>query len=82
MSLEESTSSPTRVSLTEADIPGAALEEPFEKQNMEALRWWLLCRGIKLPMNANKKTLITRFVIYFYIIINYYTVCFVVCVCM
>ncbi len=27
-------------------IHGADLEEPFEKHNLQALRWWLLCRGM------------------------------------
>ena len=34
------------VELTEADIPGAALQEPLESPTMPELRWWLLCHGI------------------------------------
>ncbi len=33
------------VELTEADIPGAMLEEPLEAHNVVALKWWLLCCG-------------------------------------
>ena len=33
------------ITLTSSDIHGADLEEPFEKHNLQALRWWLLCRG-------------------------------------
>ncbi len=33
------------VELTDADIPGAVLEEPLEARNVVALNWWLLCRG-------------------------------------
>ena len=35
------------VELTEDDIPGAHLDEPYERHNVQALKWWLLCRGIK-----------------------------------
>ena len=42
-------SSPVNVELTEADIPGALLGELLEAHNVEALKWWLLCRGIKVP---------------------------------
>ena len=35
------------VELNDTDIPGAHLDEPFEAHNVAALRWWLLCRGIK-----------------------------------
>jgi hypothetical protein len=34
-----------QVELVQEDIPGAALEEPFDAQNVAALRWWLQCRG-------------------------------------
>ena len=36
------------VTLTAADIPGAHLCEPYDKHTVAALRWWLLCRGIKI----------------------------------
>ena len=35
------------VTLTAADIPGADLSEPLESHAVPALRWWLLCRGLK-----------------------------------
>ena len=47
------------ITLEPSDISGAALEEPFEAYAMPALRWWLLCRGIKAPVSW-KKQLITR----------------------
>ena len=37
------------VAQTVADIPGAELSEPLDKHPVAALRWWLLCRGIKVP---------------------------------
>ena len=37
------------VVLTEADIPGAHLDEPFERHTIPELRWWLLCRGVSAP---------------------------------
>ena len=48
------------VALTEADIPGALLNEPLEAHNVAALRWWLLCRDIKLPSSCRKRQLIER----------------------
>ena len=48
------------ITLEPSDIPGAVLEEPFEAHAMPALRWWLLCRGIKAPVSW-KKQLITRY---------------------
>jgi len=49
------------ITLEPSDIPGAVLEEPFEAHAMPALRWWLLCRGIKAPVSWKKKQLITRY---------------------
>ena len=46
--------------LTESDIPGAILEEPLEKATIHALKWWLLCRGIKAPSSWRKAKLIER----------------------
>lgn len=43
------------VSLKPADIPGADLKEPFETHAMPALRWWLLCRGIRAPSSWKKQ---------------------------
>ena len=34
-------SEPTSVELTEADVIGAALDEPFDVYKVAALRWWL-----------------------------------------
>ena len=48
------------VTLTAADIPGAELSQPVEKHAVAALRWWLLCRGIKAPTSMKKKDLISR----------------------
>ena len=31
---------------TPADVLGADLCEPYDKNTVPALRWWLLCRGI------------------------------------
>ena len=47
--------------LTESDIPGAILEEPLEKATVHALKWWLLCRGIKAPSSWRKAKLIERY---------------------
>ena len=60
---EESTttsSSPVSVSLSAADIPGAYLSEPYETHAVPALRWWLLCRGLKVPTGWRKHQLIDR----------------------
>ena len=38
---------PVSVALTAAGIPGADLSEPLESHGVQALQWWLLCRGIK-----------------------------------
>ena len=35
------------VKLKDTDIPGAHLDAPLEAHNVAALRWWLLCRGIR-----------------------------------
>ena len=43
-----SSSFPISVTLSAADIPGADLSEPLESHAVASLRWWLLCRGIKL----------------------------------
>ena len=46
--------------LSENDIPGARLSEPLESHNVQALRWWLLCHGIKAPSSWKKSNLISR----------------------
>ena len=56
---DRSTSLP-QVTLSPEDIPGAALPEPFEQHTVSALRWWLLCRGIKVPTSWRKKMVIDR----------------------
>ena len=38
---------PISVTLMTADIPGALLNEPLEAHAVSALKWWLLCRGVK-----------------------------------
>ncbi len=48
------------IALTAADIPGAELSEPWDKHPVAALKWWLLCRGIKAPSSVRKKDLIDR----------------------
>ena len=52
------------VTLTAADIPGAHLCEPYDKHTVAALRWWLLCRGIKALTSWKKSKLIERLVPY------------------
>ena len=49
-----------QVKLTPADIPGVDLSKPFEAHTMPALRWWLLCRGIRAPNSWKKAQLIGR----------------------
>ena len=46
--------------LTEADIPGASLQEPLEVHNVAALKWWLLCRGVQVSSSCKKPNLIER----------------------
>ena len=50
-----------QVELVQEDIPGAALDEPLDVQNVAALRWWLQCRGIKPASSWRKHQLINRF---------------------
>ena len=52
-----SASSP-EVVLSPEDIPGAVLDEPYAKHTAAALRWWLLCRGVKVPSSLKKKQLV------------------------
>ena len=42
---------------------GASLEEPLDAHNVSALKWWLLCRGIKLQSSSRKKQLVARLVL-------------------
>ena len=46
--------SPREVVLSPEDIPGASLSKPYEKHTVAALRWWLLCRGVKAPTSWKK----------------------------
>ena len=50
------------VELTEADIPGLFLSEPFDRHTIPKLRWWVLCRGIQAPTSWKKKRLVSRYV--------------------
>ena len=43
-------------------VPGAILSEPLQSHAIQALRWWLLCRGIKALSSWRKAQLIDRFV--------------------
>ena len=43
-----------QVEPVQEDIPGAALDEPLDVQNVAALRWWLQCHGIK-PASSWRK---------------------------
>lgn len=48
------------LTLTEDDIPGASLREPFERHTVAELRWWLLCRGITVPASWKKVQIVRR----------------------
>ena len=54
---------PEAIQLTEADIPGAKLTGPMDSHTMAELKWWLLCRGVKVPNSWNKKQLISRYLL-------------------
>ena len=56
--IDEPSSSTVAVMLTDEDIPGAKLHEPFETHVIPALQWWLQCRGIKTPSSWKKAQLI------------------------
>ena len=45
--------------LTE-DIPGAMLNEPFNKHTIPELRWWLLCRRVTVQTSLKKAEIIQR----------------------
>ena len=53
-------SEPVSVELTEADIPGASLDESLDVHNIAALRWWLQFHGIKPVPSWKKQQLISR----------------------
>ena len=76
------TTSGTSEELTESDIPGAILEEPLEKATVHALKWWLLCRGIKAPSSWRKAKLIERLGSYLASLLCFTTnMCVCACVC-
>ena len=50
------------VTLTEDGIPGAKPSEPWERHTNHALRWWLLCHRIQVPVSLTKAKLIARFI--------------------
>lgn len=64
MEASASTSSEPMVELEldEVDIPRALLSEPMESNIAHALRWWLLCRRIKVPISWKKSQLLSRLV--------------------
>ena len=51
----------TCVELTEDDIPGASLNEPFHSHTMAELRCWLLCWGIVVPTSWKKHQVVQRY---------------------
>ncbi len=53
----ESSTAVEEIALTAADI---LLSELFDKHPVAALRWWLLCRGIKVITSTKKKDLVDR----------------------
>jgi photosystem II stability/assembly factor-like uncharacterized protein len=55
MNLSSSGDTCSTAELSENDIPGASLTEPLEAHNVAALKWWLLCRGIKVKSSSRKK---------------------------
>ena len=48
------------VHLTEADVPGASLTEPLERQSVPSLRRWLLCHEVEMPCSARKKHILEK----------------------
>lgn len=60
MNLSSSGDTCSTAELSENDIPGASLTEPLEAHNVAALKWWLLCRGIKVKSSSRKKEIIER----------------------
>ena len=51
---------PLEVKAVEDDIPGTHLSKPFESHNVQALKWWILCHGIRAPSTWKKLNLISR----------------------
>ena len=50
----------TDVVLALGDIPGAELQEPFEKHTVQSFKWWLACRGVAMPSSSKKAALIAK----------------------
>lgn len=49
------------VVLTQDDIDGAALDlSRLDTYTNQALRWWLLCRGINVPISWKKAQIIEK----------------------
>ena len=46
-----STSTVVQVTLSPEDIDSVVISKPYDKHTTAALRWWLLCRGIKPPQH-------------------------------
>jgi len=46
--------------LTEDDILGASLKEPFESCTVAELGWWLLCCGITTPTIWKKAQVVKK----------------------
>ena len=59
-SLPPATQTSEKIILTEEDIPGASIQEPYEKYTMHELQWWLLCRGVSVPTTLKKGDIILR----------------------
>ena len=60
--LTRSNNEEASVQLTECDIPGASLSEPMASHTVPQLRWWLLCRDIRVPTSWKKQKLLSRLV--------------------
>ena len=50
-----STSTVVQVNLSPEDIDGAVISKSYDKHTTAALRWGLLCRGIKPPNILEKE---------------------------
>ena len=55
------TSESAGVTLAEADILGAHLEELFNQYTIPELRWWLLCCGIEVSTSLTKQHMAARY---------------------
>jgi hypothetical protein len=58
----------TDIVLAPADVPGAELQEPFEKHTVPALKWWLACRGVATPSSSKKSAFIVTMSASFYLV--------------